>query len=412
MRAHSPRRTPVVLLETANVLSGIGNGIVVIAIPLLVLRETGSASLFGLIGVIAVLPTLIALPVIGAMIDRYGPRWNSVASDLVSASSVLLLSALFAVGALDVPAIIALAVLGAIIDPAGYAARRAAIAPAARASGVRPAAVNGVHDALFGLGWAFGPPLGALLVAGLGLAATFLVAGLLFVGAALAMAGVRAAGRASERRTADAGRLAELAAGLRALWRDPPLRALTVVNGVLVALYMPTEIVALPVHFERLGDPTGLAIALAALAGGYVAGAFAYGPLSRRLDATRIFRIALFGSIAFAVPLALLPPLPVLAAAAMLLGACWGPVGPLVTTLVQSRLPAGMQGRVFAVESTLTTALPPLVILAAGVGVDLWGVDPVYLAIGGATAATALIALTVPSLRQLGGSAADQAGSE
>lgn len=63
---------PVVLLESANVLSGIGNGIVVIAIPLLVLRETGSAALYGLIAVLAVLPSLVALPFVGAMIDRYG----------------------------------------------------------------------------------------------------------------------------------------------------------------------------------------------------------------------------------------------------------------------------------------------------------------------------------------------------
>ena len=61
---------PVVLLDSANILSGIGNGIVVIAIPLLVLRETGSAALYGLIGVIAVLPSLIALPLVGAMMDR------------------------------------------------------------------------------------------------------------------------------------------------------------------------------------------------------------------------------------------------------------------------------------------------------------------------------------------------------
>jgi MFS family permease len=406
--ARSTRLAPVALLEAANVLSGIGNGIVVIAIPLLVLRETGSAALYGLIGVIAVLPSLVALPLVGALIDRYGPRWNSVASDLASAASVLTLPVLLAADLLTVPLIVALAVLGAVIDPVGYTARKAAIAPAARAAGVGADRVNGIHDALFGLGWAAGPPLGALLVAGFGIGATFLAAGGLALGAALAMAFVRVAGAAAvaepERGGAGAspeGRLAELAAGLRALWRDRPLRALTIVNAALAALYFPTEVVMLPVHFEAIGDTAGLGIVLSALAGGYVVGAFSYGWLVSRIGRVRIFQLALVGTAAAAIPLALLPPVPLMAAAGAVLGASWGPVSPLVTSLVQTRMPAAVQGRVFAVEMTIFTTVPPLMILVAGLGVDRWGVDPVYLVLGASFALTALIAFAVPALRRL-----------
>ncbi len=391
---------PVVLLETANILSGIGNGIVVIAIPLLVLRETGSAALYGLIGVIAVLPSLIALPLVGAMIDRYGPRWNSVASDVASATSVLMIPVLLAVDALSVPAIVVLAVLGAVIDPVGFTARKAAIEPAARASGVPVDKVNGIHDALFGLGWAAGPPLGALLVAGLGTGATFLTAGVLAVGAAISMAFVRAAGVRAVG-AASAGRLTELVAGLRALWRDHPLRALTIVNAILAALYFPAEVVVLPVHFEQIGDTVGLGIVLSAMAGGYVAGAFAYGWLVARIGRVRIFQVALVGTAVAAVPLAFLPPLPLMAVAGAVLGASWGPVSPLVASLVQTRMPIAVQGRVFAVEMTLFTALPPVMILATGLGVDAWGVDVVYLVLGAAFALTGLLALAVPVLRHL-----------
>ena len=399
---------PVVLLETANILSGIGNGIVVIAIPLLVLRETGSAALYGLIGVIAVLPSLVALPLVGAMIDRYGPRWNSVASDVASATSVLMIPILLAVDALSVPAIIVLAVLGAVIDPVGFTARKAAIEPAARASGVPVDKVNGIHDALFGLGWAAGPPLGALLVAGLGTGATFLTAGVLAVGAAISMAFVRAAGVRAVG-AASAGRLTELVAGLRALWRDHPLRALTIVNAILAALYFPAEVVVLPVHFEQIGDTVGLGIVLSAMAGGYVAGAFAYGWLVARIGRVRIFQVALVGTAVAAVPLAFLPPLPLMAVAGAVLGASWGPVSPLVASLVQTRMPVAVQGRVFAVEMTLFTALPPVMILATGLGVDAWGVDVVYLVLGAAFALTALLALAVPVLRHLDAPVAQEA---
>ena len=403
-----PSLAPVVLLETANILSGIGNGIVVIAIPLLVLRETGSAALYGLIGVIAVLPSLVALPLVGAMIDRYGPRWNSVASDVASATSVLMIPVLLAVDALSVPAIVVLAVLGAVIDPVGFTARKAAIEPAARASGVPVDKVNGIHDALFGLGWAAGPPLGALLVAGLGTGATFLTAGVLAVGAAISMAFVRAAGVRAVG-AASAGRLTELVAGLRALWRDHPLRALTIVNAILAALYLPAEVVVLPVHFEQIGDTVGLGIVLSAMAGGYVAGAFAYGWLVARIGRVRIFQVALVGTAVAAVPLAFLPPLPLMAVAGAVLGASWGPVSPLVASLVQTRMPVAVQGRVFAVEMTLFTALPPVMILATGLGVDAWGVDVVYLVLGACFALTALLALAVPVLRHLDAPVAQEA---
>ena len=379
-----------------------------IAIPLLVLRETGSAALYGLIGVIAVLPSLVALPLVGAMIDRYGPRWNSVASDVASATSVLMIPVLLAVDALSVPAIVVLAVLGAVIDPVGFTARKAAIEPAARASGVPVDKVNGIHDALFGLGWAAGPPLGALLVAGLGTGATFLTAGVLAVGAAISMAFVRAAGVRAVG-AASAGRLTELVAGLRALWRDHPLRALTIVNAILAALYFPAEVVVLPVHFEEIGDTVGLGIVLSAMAGGYVAGAFAYGWLVARIGRVRIFQVALVGTAVAAVPLAFLPPLPLMAVAGAVLGASWGPVSPLVASLVQTRMPVAVQGRVFAVEMTLFTALPPVMILATGLGVDAWGVDVVYLVLGAAFALTALLALAVPVLRHLDAPVAQEA---
>jgi hypothetical protein len=98
-----------------------------------------------------------------------------------------------------------------------------------------------------------------------------------------------------------------------------------------------------------------------------------------------------------------------MALAGGLLGASWGPVSPLVASLVQTRMPAAVQGRVFAVEMTLFTALPPVVILAAGLGVDNWGVDVVYLVLGAAFALTALLALAVPVLRHLDAPVAKEA---
>lgn len=393
------RYAPVVLLQTANVLSGVGNGIVVIAIPWLVLRETGSATLFGVIAVVAALPTLIALPFIGTAVDRYGPRRISVSSDVLSAVSVLGFPILGATIGLSIPLIVALAVLGAVIDPAGYTARRAVIAPTARASGMRVDSLNGIHDGLFGIGWAAGPPLGALLIAVIGVVSTFIAVAVLFVGAALAMLALRVGRRGSL--VEGEGGWRQLVEGFRVLWRDPVLRTITIVNGVLAGLYMPTEVVALPVYFEALGDPTGLGIVLTALAAGYVIGAFSYGWLTARLPRRHVFRLALVVTFVAAIPFALLPPLWLLAPLGFVLGLAWGPISPLVTSLVQTRVPGSVQGRVFAVEMTVITAFPPLFILATGAAIDVWGVGTVYLVLGTAFALTSLISVALRSVRAM-----------
>lgn len=401
MTATSPthRYGPVALLQAANVLSGVGNGIVVIAIPWLVLRETGSATLFGIIAVAAALPTLIALPFIGTAVDRYGPRRVSITSDVLSAVSVLGFPILGATIGLSIPLIVVLAVLGAVIDPAGFTARRAMIAPTARASRMRVDSLNGIHDGLFGIGWAAGPPLGALLIALIGVVSTFIAVAVLFAGAALAMLALRV-GRSGALDATEGG-WRQLIEGFRVLWRDPVLRTVTIVNGVLAGLYMPTEVVALPVYFEDLGDPAGLGIVLTALASGYVIGAFAYGWLTARLARRHVFRLSLLVTVLAAIPFALLPPVWVLAPLGFVLGLAWGPISPLVTSLVQTRVPGSVQGRVFAVEMTVITAFPPLFILATGAAIDVWGVRTVYLVLGVAFALTSLVSIVLRSVRAM-----------
>ena len=76
------RKSSVLLLETANVASGAGNGIVMVVIPWLVLESTGSALAAGAVAALSSLPALLVLPLIGQAIDRFGSRRISILSDL------------------------------------------------------------------------------------------------------------------------------------------------------------------------------------------------------------------------------------------------------------------------------------------------------------------------------------------
>ena len=128
------RSLPFVLLQTSNIASGLGNGIVMITVPWLVLELTDSPSAAGLLGALASLPGIIVSPFLGTMIDRIGRRKVSIYADVLSAISVLLFVLVDRVSELTYIWVVLIAVLGAVFDPAGFTARKSLIPNAAAAA--------------------------------------------------------------------------------------------------------------------------------------------------------------------------------------------------------------------------------------------------------------------------------------
>ncbi len=381
--------------------SGIGNAAVMVAIPWLVLEVTDSPSAAGLVVAIAAVPGLVAAPLAGWMVDRFGRRRVSVVADLLSALSVAGFPLAASVTELGLGILIALAVLGAVFDPAGNTARRAAIPGVAAAAGVDPERLNGVHEGCFAAGWTLGPLVGTALIATAGATASFWLPFGLFVFAALCMAvlgGVaEAPGAGSAPPTAAAG-WRGMFAGIETLRDDRLLRALTVSIVILAAIYLPTEAVLLPTHYEDLGRPGSLGIVVAFLAGGATIGSFAYGWLRTRLSKRRIFQMAMVGTSVAIWPMAMLPPLVPMAVASFVLGLAWGPYNPLMNTLVQERVPADQQGRVYGVQAALFSSAPPFAILLVGLVVDWLGVRPTYLVLAGLLTAWTVVILRGPAV--------------
>ena len=84
----SRRLLPVLFLEAANLTSGLGNAVVMLAFPWLVLQETGSAAAAGAVAAISALPALLAAPLTGWLVDRLGRKPVAIGADVVSALSV------------------------------------------------------------------------------------------------------------------------------------------------------------------------------------------------------------------------------------------------------------------------------------------------------------------------------------
>ncbi len=392
------------LLETANGASGVANAIVMLVIPWLVLERTGSATSAGLVVAAASLPGIVVAPAVGWFIDRFGRRIVSIVSDVLSAVSVAAFPVVALVRDLDLAWILALAVLGATFDPAGSTARRAMIPDVSSAAGIPMDRLNGIHEGVFGVGWAVGPALGALLIAGAGPERAFWVPFVLFLVAVACIVRLRVGDAGQEargRREEEEGAWRGLVLGVTVLWRDHALRAVTVALMVLAAVYLPTESVVLPAYFEARNEPGSLGILVSLMSAGTIIGAFGYGWLAARLSRYQLTRIVLLGTVAAIIPLSFLPPLPVMLLAGFALGLAWGPFSPLMNTLVQVRVPADVQGRVYGVQMSLFYASPPLVFLLAGWSVETFGVQVTYVGLALALSVTAIGVLFVPSIRDI-----------
>jgi MFS family permease len=397
------KKLPVVLHQLSNFSSGLGNSIVMITIPWLILEETGSPAFAGLVAAISALPGLLISPIGGWLVDHIGRRAVSIGADLLSALAVIAFPIVAFTSGLSSSTILIIALIGAVFDPAGYTARKTLLADVAKASDMELDRLNGIHDGFMGVAWIFGPAVGAGLISTVGAVNSFWVAGGLFIFAALTIAFLKVGnlGREARDLAEEMGEKTNrsIRVGFQVLWSDKLLRTLTISILVIAAVYLPTETVVLSTYFEDLGEPTSLGIVISTLAAGYAVGSFGYGWISARLTRKNLVRTVFIGIALSIIPMAFLPPLPILAVAGFFLGLSWGPFNPLMSTLTQQRVPADQQGRVFGVQTAVFYAAPPLGMVLAGLSVESYGVSATYIVLAAILSLTAILALLTKSLR-------------
>ena len=398
------RLLPFALHQLSNVASGVGNGVVLIVIPWLVLDRTGSALAAGTAAAMSALPGIFVSPLIGVVIDRLGRRQVSIGADIFSAISVLLFPIVNAVGDLTFGVILALAILGAIFDPAGYTARKALIPDSATASGININSANGIHEGFFAAGFVIGPALGAVLISTIGAVHALIAAGAMFGVAAVSIAFMRITDSGQLARIASTNResfMQSMVEGLRVLRRDRALFTMTIMIMLLSAAYMPTETIILPVHFESIGNASGLGLTMSAMAVGAMFSAFSFGWIAKRMSRYQILLTIVVGISIGVVPMSSLPSTVVMVIAAFFFGAAWGPFNPLWNTLVQARIPADAQGRVYGIQMSLLYASVPIGQLITGVAIERFGLRPTYHAIAATFVVFTLVIFALPVLREL-----------
>lgn len=352
---------------------------VLLLIPWLVLTNRDSPAEAGLVIAVAATPAVAVTILAGALADRIGARRVSIGSDALSAISVLLFPIVLWSGSSNLLVFIALATLGATFDPAGFTARKTLIPNVASKAQMSVPGLNSIHEAVFGSAFVLGPAATGLLIANFGLIPPFFVATAMFVLAALLMVLLPVTSTVMTPTQRELGILHDLKDGVRALWQDKLLSWMTLSIIVLAGVYLPVEGVLLPTYFEGQDLPQVFGLILTALGAGATVGALLFASIYKALSARTIFTLCLLASGAIVFAMSSLPQAGLFIALGGLLGLAWGPMQPLLNTLVQTRIRPGLQGRVFGIQVAFFSIAPPLGYLVAGVATEGFGVGQVFV---------------------------------
>jgi MFS family permease len=397
-------RRPLYLLEGANALSGLSNAIAIITIPWLIFERTGSATQAGIVVAASAIPGIFISPFVGALIDHYGRKRVSLGSDLMSALSVMLFPIWDSLFGLTFASIAAFAVLGAAFDPAGYTARKSLIPDVAKASNTSMDKLNSWHEAVFSGGWVLGPAIGAIAISLVGAANSMWIVFVAFILAIILISMLHVGDLGLEHREeiGDQEKFwTSTLRGLQVLKSDKAMYYLTLSIVFLAMVYLPTESVVLPKYFSDIDDPRGYGYVLSSMAAGGIATTLAYPKLVKHFKKRTIVIGALAATSVAMIPMTFFPPIGLFVLAGFLLGLGWGPMNPLMNSVVQQRVAPHIQGRVFGVQTSLFYASGPIGMFVTGVSVDAFGVRPVYIAAVSILIVFQLFIMLLPDLRDL-----------
>jgi MFS family permease len=382
---------PLIGLLAGHTVSLTGNMLTLVALPLYVLAETGSASATGLAGFFAYLPVVIGGPLGGVLVDRFGYRRSSVTADLVSAGTIGSVPLLDGTFGLPLWLLFALVFVSGLLDTPGQTARSALVPDVATAAGIPLERAVGWFEATERAARLIGALLAGFLVLALGaLPVLALDAGTFVISAALVAILVPrgfdldARGHSTRPDDAPRGYWRQLAEGFAFTVREPLLRAVVLLVIITNLFDAAKTTVILPVYAQReLGGALALGVLVAATGAGALVGSLAFGAIGHRLPRRRTFVLAFALAGAppyFAIAVGL--PLPALLTVAVLAGCAAGAINPIIGTIELERVPAGMRARVFGLIGAGCWAAMPLGALLAGVAIERLGMTTTVVVVG------------------------------
>jgi MFS family permease len=392
---------PYLLVELSNITSVISGSMVFIALPWLALEITGSAASAGALVALTSIPGIFFGPILGTLIDRIGRRISGFISEVLTALTILLIPIVHNSIEISFALLVLLALGRAIVSPASSTARKSIIPDVAGPSGLSLERANSIHEAVFATGFAIGPAVAALFIGLIGPFDVFYVVALFSTLSATALFFVRTKESRGDGVSETGSLLQDTILGAKTILKTPAVLLGLSFVMTLAMIYLPTEMVVLPAHFNALDYAEGLGLLISTMAGASVVGALLFEKLQTRFKYSTILKFGFIGLGSSVLLMSLLPPFWVMLILGAVLGFSWGPLMPMLNTVIQRVIPENMRGRVFGIEMTIWGAGPTLTAVVVGIAVDGFGVQPVYFVLAAIVLALSVFVSFNKSNKQL-----------
>jgi MFS family permease len=372
------RMAPYLLVELSNITSVIAQSMVFIALPWLALEITGSAASAGALVALTSIPGIFFGPILGTLIDRIGRRISGIISETLAAITILLIPVVHNSVEVSFALLVLLALGRAMVAPAGGTSRKSIIPDVAGPARLSLERANSIHEAVFATGFAIGPAVGALFIGLIGPFDVFYVVAVFSALSATAMFFVKTIEARGDGVSETGSLLKDTVLGVKTILKTPAVLLGMSFVMTLAMIYLPTEMVVLPAHFNGIKSAEGLGLLISTMAGASVLGALLFERLQKLLKYSTIMKLGFIGIGTAVLLMSFLPPFWLLLILGAVLGFSWGPLMPMLNTVIQRVIPENMRGRVFGIEMTIWGAGPTLTAVAVGLAVDGFGVQPVY----------------------------------
>jgi MFS family permease len=353
-------------LAVAQTISQIGSAMSFLAVGIYVYQQTGEATPLALLSLFLLLPIMIASGVAGVLADRYDRRTLMIIGDTGAALGTLALVISVSSGNFQLWHVYAAALwqgLFSTLQRPAFEASVSQLVPDAqrqRANAVlqmsKPASLL-VSSALTGL-----------LYVAIGVVGIFLIDLISFLVAVVTTLAVRIPSppRTQGESSARQSMLKEWGAGLHFLWSRRPLFIMVALASVFSFLITSVYALTTPYVLARTGSEVTLGIITAIMSVGGIVGAIGigiWGGFKRRINTIMIgIILVLIATMSFGTNQS-----PIVMGGALFV-AMMGVTATNATlmTLLQSKVPGDMQGRVFAIFTQLSLVLTPFGYLLIG----------------------------------------------
>ena len=377
-------------MQISSILSVMAGSMVFMAFPWLAIQLTGSATSAGILVSITAIPGLLLAPVMGSIIDKFGRRVTGIWIEILTGVVTLLIPLVANTWVMTLPLLIALGTIRSTVGSGSGTARKAFVPDVARVAKMPLERANSIQEAVFASGFALGPAVAAFCIGWIGIYNTFYVVAALCIVSGLFMIPIKAHEH-KEDHEEEKNLFKYALEGFTILFKTPSVFIMLAGVMTLAMIYLPTEMIVLPAYFNSTDNPQGLGLLLSAMASASVFGALAFERLARKFKYSTIFRIAILGIAGCMIPMSFLLPYGFMIFFGLILGAVWGPLMPLLNTVIQRKIPPSKRGRVFSLEMVIWSGGPMISMIFAGVAVDAFGVQPVYIFLAGVVTLAGLL---------------------